>query len=258
MAALMDTFQRIEVLLGLLNRYDVAVSKCVGDGDQREEPQAIAIQRAFRFARDTLESVLLVLRERRDLLSALTLCRACYELGLRILWASREPSGWQRLQAYYARQDKKWASAVKGVPDYRRVGERILDLAGQVLDKNDTAEKRYGRMPGVCDILKAIEKRDLVEAQLPRANGAAAFEYNNVYRIMCRPAHGNVFSISDGYPVPTLQHLIVGAALATFAILRVACVLAAEDEGRETEAVEKKIIEVIDGSRELTLDARRE
>jgi hypothetical protein len=41
---------------------------------------------------------------------ACTLLRSFYELAVRLLWASKEPDGWWRLNVYFADEAEKWAN----------------------------------------------------------------------------------------------------------------------------------------------------
>lgn len=72
--------------------------------------------------------------------------------------------------------------------------------------------------------------------------------------MMCRPAHGNLFPLTDDFPKPDLRHLLMGASLATFNFLKAFCVVAATDEKAEFEAIGQQIIDVLRNSRDLWLD----
>lgn len=251
----MNAAERIEALARLLHTYGRALAESVQRSGQENDPPAIAFQRAFDFGRGTLRSAALLLNKRREHLGAITLVRGFYELAMRMLWSSREPAGWQRFQVYYVRQDKVWAEEAKAHPQFTRIAEHLCQLADPILSRTDPAGKPYDPMPGNLEtVLADNEKRDVKEGELTAIGPGKPFQYTHVYRMMCRPAHGNVFPLTDEFPKPDLRHLVIGSGYATFALLRAACAVGAADEKAELESYGKQIIDTISGSRELSLD----
>lgn len=252
----MNAVERLGELITVLEKCGGVLCERVNGAGQQDDPPAIAFRRAFDFGCSTLRSAALVLRARHDYLSSITLVRGFFELAMRMFWASREPSGWQRFQVYYVGQDKTWAVEARASDGWRELADRILTIADDILGRLGPNGKPYESMPrNLGQIMQDNEDRDIREGQIDeRPAGGARFQYTQVYRMMCRPAHGNVFPLMVECPKPDLRHLVIGAGLAVSALLRATCVVAADDEQTESEATTKQVLDIIAGSGELSLD----
>lgn len=251
----MTAVDRIDELIGLLDHVGACFAESVKDVAQDDDPPAIAFQRVFEFSSRTLRSAATVLAQHRDVLSAATLIRPVFEITARILWAARESGGWQRLPAYYAKEERKWAAEAVAFPAFRAIAKHVQLLADSVLARVDPSGETIQPMPTKLeDILTQIESHDIKDGYADNSTDHPRFQYTNVYRMLCRPAHGNVFSIVDGVTQPDLRHVVVAAGLGVFALTRAACAVGAEDERAETEALATRIGQLIGGSRNISLD----
>jgi hypothetical protein len=252
----MNAIERLNALESLLAEYAHIHATCITAGGQDNHSPAIAFKCAFEFGQRSLRSAALLLEHGRDVGSAIAVVRGFYELTMRILWASREPCGWPRFAAYYATQEQKWANAVRSSPGSsdasRRAADQVLKISSDCLTKLN-CDPMKSQLDQVMD---DIEKKDLDLDQLD-CTGTAKFQYNMVYRLMCRPAHGNLFPIFEQWTQPDLSHLVASAAWATLSLLRAMCAVSATnsaDNDAKVEAVGKRVHKILLGLEELSLD----
>jgi hypothetical protein len=256
----MGIVERIETLQGLLVRHGDAFLAAIQRSGQQNDPQAIAMRRALDFGRNTLESITTLLRLRNDVAGSVALCRSFYELGLRVRWASHHDYGWFRFMLYYADNEHRWATQVRDLPGFEQVADRILSVVSPLLENKAGPHAGLKPMPKyVREVLRDLERPDKEKGLIGQGDQQhPEFEYAALYSVMCRPAHGNVFSVLVGFPGPEPKHLVVGAALAVYAVLRALAHCMATDERKERETAEKvgsAVIEVIRGAEKLNGEA---
>lgn len=163
----MNIVERLETLIRLLEGCRSIFTEKVEQSHQENDPPAIAFQRAFPFGANTLRSTVLLLKQRKDYLSGITLVRGFFELAMRLFWASREPSGWNRLQVYYVEQDKTYFNEIKVHEKFEKSATHCLDLATEVLARKDEHGQHYKSMPKNLDtVIVDINKRDVKEGDL--------------------------------------------------------------------------------------------
>ena len=96
-----DDIQKLRSCIDLLDQYEKPLRESLEGGGQMEEPPAVMLLRGFAFGRATLKAMVAVADGGDEACGVClpTLCRPFYELAVKVLWASREPDGWERIQA---------------------------------------------------------------------------------------------------------------------------------------------------------------
>ncbi len=234
-----DDTQKLRSYIDLLNLYEKPLRESLEDGGQTEDPPAVMLLRAFAFGRATLKAMIAVADQGDQECGVClpTLCRPFYELTVRVLWASRQPDGWQRLQAYCANEDKKWAKRAVEIPSWAEYAQPVLDNAKSVLDRTDAKGKCYRLAPDMAETLQQVEQHDIDCGIKSGGKGSALFEYANLWQMMCGTAHAHVVRIARSPEAHTLIALS-GAVVATFAMLRATAVVTAPDADGLNHAVE--------------------
>ena len=124
------------------------------------------------------------------------LLRPFYELSVRLLWASREVEGWQRLEFYFANESRKWENACKNSRD-----ARLVKLGGDLLQRRQEREGKKWRDASGNAIKPAPSNMEQVINEVTKhdpSNGLAIKEnagrviYTVFYRVICGPSHGHV------------------------------------------------------------------
>ena len=141
-----------------LEEHRVLLKDALEKGGQQDEPQATMLMRIMEFGLQTIKAVhLLVTTDVSNALLACTLTRAFFEAAVRILWASRSLPGaqnlWARLQAYWIREDLKWANAARSSSELSNHAETIRKDRQKAL--RDVAIEPA---QGIYDMLRGIEK----------------------------------------------------------------------------------------------------
>lgn len=208
-----------EVLRG---KYAKIFSCSIAKSNQEYDPPAIILKRVFEFGRLTLAGmrVLLESAEREgNAILACTLVRPYYEAATRVLWASRAPYGWDRLITYHAKEDLKWAKEAQRFPGTSELAGRKIEEASKLLDRKDDAGRPFDPAPPLPQLLKESAEQNVREGlTMTDPNDSSGYEYSNLYRWLCRPAHGHVcaLAIPSGY----LRHTGASAIGATCMLLQ--------------------------------------
>lgn len=224
----------------LLAKYALLFSQALKKGGQANDVPALMIKYALAFGQNTIKAIEILMREHISTVLACTLCRPYYELAMRLLWAAREPYGWQRLQAYLATEDLKWAKEAVNMPEIAEHAQQVLARSQEVLSRTDPRGKSYSPAPGLQQILMDIEKRDISEGIRPVGGNIAAYEYTNIYRVICRPAHAHMQAISL-HPASFWGPTVFAAGTATFALLRTVCYTSSEDLSKQIKDLDLHI-----------------
>lgn len=225
----------------LLKTYRSHSREALEKGNQQEDPPAVMLLRSFEFGLRTIAGIKSLLANDRDnALLACTLCRPFYETGTRLLWASRAPDGWLRLQKHWAKEDQKWAREARSFPKIAQAAQDVFNNRQEVLDRLD----KEGRpAPSIQQMLQEIEDCDHSTGQLDEAISTAGYDYTNIYRRLSQGAHGHMVAI--GRPADYLDFAVYGTVKATSADLRATCYLGASDPGAEIQGLHAELIEAI-------------
>ena len=246
-----DDTKKLRSCIDLLDLYGTSLWKSLEDGGQAMEPPAVAILRAFAFGRATLKAIIVVADQGDEECGVClpTLCRPFFELAVRVLWASRQPDGWERLQRHYAEQDEKWAKRAVEIPAWANYARPFLANAKNVLGRTDIKGNSYTPAPTMVQSLQQVEKHDVDFGFKTRQEDVVWFEYAHLWRVMCGTAHAHVVQIARS-PAAHTRIAVGGALVATFALLRATAVFTAPDKEGIIEAVGlmvKKMIRILKG-----------
>ena len=100
-------------------------------------------------------------------------------------------------------------------------------------------------------MLREIEQHNIDDDFIERSSGNASFEYTNLYRILCRPTHAHMSTLGLSKPDSLLHHAVIGVILADRLLLHAFCHVAAENKPEEVEVVDRYMIELIKGCKEV-------
>lgn len=251
-----DNTRKLRSCIDLLDLYEKPLRDSLEDGGQTQDPPAVMLLRGFAFGRATLKAMIAVADQDDECGVCMpTLCRPFYELAVRVLWASRDPDGWQRLQKHCANEDRKWAKRAVDLPSWAEYARRVLDNAESVLDRTDGDGNPYSNPPPMDQTLEQVEHRDIA-CGIKTEEGSARFEYANLWQMMCGTAHAHLVQIARP-PEAHTRIAVSGAAVATFALLRAVAVITAPDLQGLNETVEvmgQHINGILKGEADLGLD----
>lgn len=218
------------------------------NANQQNDPPAIMFARTFDFGLMTIEgSKILLEKDVKNALLVCTLVRAFYEAAVRLHWASRAPDGWQRLQAYFANGERKWANEAKGIQATASPAIATAERSQKILDRTDPSGNKYKPAPNMKQLLQELVGVDVVQGIREKKNRAADFDYTNVYRFLCKPAHGSMTALRK--PAEFLSHAKVGMIMATFSLLQAHCHVGAADSKQEVERTAQQLVKIIEGTR---------
>ncbi len=233
----------------LLDEYGDKMNKFLVCSAQQNEPRAIMFQRALEFARRTLAGMeILIEKEKANALLACTLCRPFYETAIRLLWASRRPDGWERLQAFYADQDRKWANEAKDIAATAQVGKHCLGESKEILGRTDECGKKFHPAPRMEDLLHEVVEADVNGGLRDESDDAHKFDYTNVYRWLCRPSHGHMQAL--GRPESFVAHAKFAAVMGTSSVVKAWVHVSTDDPKEEINAVGGRILKIARGDRD--------
>jgi len=210
-------------------------------GKQTEEVPVLMLRRACDMSRKILEALKTHLAGGHGAFLACNLCRPLYELAYRVLWASREQYGWERLQIWLARQDKKWAQEALGMPEFADHAKVIMEQSNKVLSRTDCYGQTLNGVPDLKTILKEVEDRD-VQSGLRQVNTRQAdFEYTNIYRILCRAVHAHLGALSALGTEAFLPVVVFACGNAVFALARTMIHVGAREPEKEIQMLAEDI-----------------
>ena len=236
--------ERFAAFKRLLAEYESHFLHAIAKGRQNDDVPALMLKHALQFGQRTIESIEILMNRAVDTIFPCALSRAYYELAIRLLWASREPHGWEQLQTYFCNEDKKWSQEAVEMPEITSHAQQVLQSAKEVLGRQYANGETYKVAPGLEQMLREIEDRDISQGIRQKGRRAAAYEYTNVYRIVCRPAHAHIQAISapaGSFFSPT----VFAIGLATFSLLRAVCYVGAKDPGKEIKAIELEMVDTL-------------
>ena len=155
---------------------------------------------------------------------ACTLLRSFYELSIRLLWASREPDGWRRLEVYFATEIKKWANDCKDLPnpDVTELASKLLQRHQEVQEVEnwkDSSGNAVKPAPKIWQILEEIVGHDVQCAPSIVQTGLGKHMYVIFYRILCRASHAHIEAIGGAFNGMYSSYARFGALLAATAYL---------------------------------------
>jgi len=233
----------------MLEQYWHSMNQAFRNGAQETEAPAIMFRRGVEFARSTIRAciALLELGEENSIFVC-TLCRAFYEVSVRLLWAARTKHGWERLQAYWANEDRRWAEEARLIPQTKQIAESTLRDSQSLLERKDAGGQRIEPAPPIQQLLRDIVEQNVAGGVREESKDAADFDYTNVYRFLCNAAHGHIISI--GRPAQFLRHARYAITMATWCLLQ-ACVHSAwNDPKTELDSVLVQLRNLIRENRE--------
>lgn len=248
--------ERFDDLIHLLAEHESHFLHAIAKGKQEDDVPALMLKHALQFGQMTIGSIEILMDAAVDTIFPCALSRAYYELAIRLLWASRERHGWEQLQTYFYNEDKKWSQEAVEMPEIASHAQQVLQSAKEVLGRQYANGKPYKVAPSLDQMLRDIEDCDISQGIRQKDCRAAAYEYTNIYRIICRPAHAHIQAISapgDSFFGP----IVFAIGLATFSLLRAVRYVGASDLGKEIKAIELKIVDTLKRLIEIEKDRKK-
>ncbi len=236
--------ERFDDLTHLLAEHESHFLHAIAKGKQEDDVPALMLKYALQFGQRTIESIEILMNASVETIFPCALSRAYYELAIRLLWASRERHGWEQLQTYFYNEDKKWSQEAVEMPEIASHAQQVLQSSKEVLGRQYANGETYKVAPSLEQMLREIEDCDISQGIRQKDCRAAAYEYTNIYRIICRPAHAHIQAISapgDSFFGP----IVFAIGLATFSLLRAVRYVGASDPGKEIKAIELKIVDTL-------------
>lgn len=243
---LANALARLKDCQGILAEYQGALREGLRLSKQEDDAPAVMLQRAFDFGVRTISAALVLLQDgNRHSVFVSIACRPFYELSTRLLWATRAAGGWQRLQAYWASEDMKWAREAEAMPLLDVHARAVGADRQEVLARTDLGGEVYAPVPGMRQLLQEIQAHDLAQGIQDRGSDAADFNYANVYRILCRGAHAHMAAIAPEKPEAVVWHAATSTAVATWSLAQAFLHVAAADPKKEIEVVGRRFFQIM-------------
>lgn len=242
-----------EVFLTVLRERRLLLEDAIRKSGQEKEPPPYAMTLALLFGERTLAAVQLLVPTPDLMLMTNTLVRPFYELSMRMLWAAREPNGWQRFQAHVAEGDAKWAREAVRMPELRDYAERIRQSREEVLSRCDEDGKPFKPMPNLSQMLSDIETKNLEVGDVSKPGGAE-FQYTNVYRVLCRPAHGHLGSFEATPPKVAFIVSAFAAGLATHVLIRALAAIMPGFPEVDADAAGTAVLQVMRAAKDVPIE----
>jgi hypothetical protein len=206
---------RLEALLQIVDDCSWRLPDAGTTPNQLPTPIRVILERSLGFARQNIETIAWLLAKGLYPPGAI-LVRSLFELGARILWASRAENGWERYQAEGASEYLNWAEKAKNVP-------RLASEVTRILASPDIRARCEGarRMPKVRAMLSEIDETDR-ECGSPQTGnpGDAVFFYLAVYALYSQSVHAHPVFIGLKQSPPLVHSLIGSATYGVFMIVR--------------------------------------
>ena len=237
---------RLDEATTLLAEYGDRFRKAIAANSQADDPRAQMIPGGFQFGLVTTEAVKVLLATHDSFAPhAATVCRAFYELSIRLLWAVRAANGWRRLQVYYATEDIKWAKQAQGIAPTASLAAEVLRTRQEVLDRTLSDGSRPTVSPSLEVMLKDIEDHDIAMGLRCAGGQAASVDYAYVYRMLCRPAHGHMSVVLSDKPEGLMLHATTVPLTAALSMVQTSCHAVERDPKREIEAVVQRALRIL-------------
>ena len=220
-------------------------------------PPAIMLTHAVKYGQSSLKVIAGLLEASETVFHAGTLCRPFYELSLRLLWAAREPNGWERLQAYWAREDKRFAERVLDYDPQCADAQQTRAKAETSLERRDENGKPFSPAPDVRSMLLQTEKRDLEQDIKETGTRFGHWQYAYIYLYLSRHVHAHLTGIDNPNPDMVLNIATLVAIQGTFLLLQALCHFAVDDIDRlksVIQSIEGPVCELLEGCDELSFD----
>ena len=255
-AGQMTMIERLEACWQLVNDYRVLLKGALEAGGQTQDPPAQMLFRACAHADATLRAMSLLLPKELGTQAA-ALCRGFYELAVRVLWASREPDGWARLEAEEVQKVRKEVGHLEELPDsvaprveVVRLRNAVLKAADDSCKRADKADKPYKRSPRIQDMLRSIDKQDAANSEKQGRCNLHQAQYGLVYGLLCRSVHARISALTNDTADARARHATPVAILATLGLLRAICYVAPEGAEEEIEKIRAQIAPLLEGCRD--------
>jgi hypothetical protein len=231
------------------------LQEALKQGDQQDEPQAVMLMRTVDFGLQTIKAVdLLVGDDASNVLAACAATRAFFEAALRILWAARSlpdaQNPWARLQVYWAVEDLKWANAASDFEGMKDHAEVIRGGRQEVRDRQDAEGKPIQSAPPIIEMLREIKEANHLQGLGTEGGLDRDYIYTNVYRMLCRAAHGHPEALQADKSITYLRFARVGLVLAASYLLEASCHVRTADPKTEIEALAARIVTIAEETHE--------
>jgi len=237
-----NTINTLDQLDLLLQKYWCILEDCLRKGNQQNDPEAVMMLRGIHYGTRTLNAIrILLLSDSENAFCAASLARGIFEASIRLLWATRTLNGsqnhWERLQKYWALEEKKWANQAIHFPETRQHAVQIKTARSDILN-NDIK-----KAPSIDQMLKEIDKADQ-EEQLKGNDSIAEFTYANCYRMLCRASHAHLAALHRKAINDFIGQTCIACLLATNWYCQAICHIAASDTKAEVENIVKQILHI--------------
>lgn len=206
----------------LLEKHSTAFPRPESVGDKPAEPALHMLWLGMVHALRTIRGMTRLLREDDgNVVLACTLLRSFYEVSARLLWASREPDGWRRLQMYFAKEIQTWANDCRGSPnpDIAKLANELLQSQEGVEQWKSPSGDDLQRAPRMKEILEGIESHDRQKGPPSSHGNSGQRMYAILYRILCRASHAHIEALTGEFDEMYSYHAGVGACCAAANLL---------------------------------------
>ena len=217
--------------------------------EKASDPPAVVLERAFRFAAESLEAMSLLLKRGQFGLQAAMICRGFYEISTRLLWATREKHGWRRLQIHWAKEDARFLKPIKDVPRFQEaVATELAELDG-VVKQEDEDGKPLSNAPGMWETIQAIDEMDRRDEVHVVSSDFPLKEYVIAWTSLCRAVHAHPSWLDRMRCEEAFDRQVVQAAvLAARNLLRAFChCLPVEHMKEQLDLVEAEVVKLWSG-----------
>ena len=232
----------VNQLRNLLEEYNALMLTALAKGDQENDPPALMLQRGFKFAQSTLCAVALLAQARDGEygLQACTLSRPLFEIAARLLWATRADDGWERLQYYWADEDRKWAQGMRNHSSSNvQHLDNLLNNRREILNRHN--EQNVQSPPNIEQTLQEIEQHDIADELVAGGKKLGKLHYDMIYRSLCRPAHGHISALGVADAQGLWSYSRYGIILGSGWVIEAICHVGPENPRAEIEKLVERI-----------------
>jgi len=237
-----NTISVLEQFGLLLQKYWGILEDRLTKGNQQNDPEAVMMSRGIYYGTRTLNSIRILLQsDSENAFCAASLARGIFEASIRLLWSTRTLNGsqnhWERLQKYWAWEEKKWTDQASQFPETKQHAAQVAAARRDILDNG------IKKAPPIEQMLKEIEKADR-EEQLMEGYSIAEFTYANCYRMLCRASHAHPVALHRKAINDFIGQTRMACLLATNWYCQAICHIAASDTKAEIESVVMQILRI--------------
>lgn len=187
----------------------------------------ILVQGSMRFTLRALKAMNAVLdQDEENVVLCCVLCRTCYELAVRLLWAAREPNGWQRLWALWEKETVKFVESAKTIPF---LAPHVQDFPSaedrEAYRRGLSADRVPAHAPDLAAMIQRIDQRNVEERLTDHSSVVPREDYVSVYQLLCRATHAHVATVLPSGLDGHFSVLIQGIRKTILTLVHAACIV---------------------------------